>query len=106
MINSYTSYSQSTIKVKRNTLVKIYKDLQVCDSLKVAYKEQTKQLDTLISFNLQNIHKIQKERLERTIALNKVAELNKRLNKKKKSTLPYILSGMGVGLITGILISK
>ena len=105
-MNSYSSYSQSTIKVKRNTLVKIYKDLQVCDSLKVAYKEQTKQLDTLISFNLQNIHKIQKERLERTIALDKVAELNKQLNKKKRNTLPYILSGVGVGLITGILISK
>jgi hypothetical protein len=105
-MSSYSSYSQSTIKVKKTTLIKIYKDLQICDSLQVAYNKQTKQLDTLISFNLHNTQEIQKERLERTIVLNKVAELNKQLNKKKKSTLPYILSGVGVGLITGILITK
>ena len=106
LINSYTSYSQSTIKVKRTTLVKIYKDLQICDSLNLAYNEQTKQLDTLIAFNLHNTQEIQKERLERTEALKKVAELNKQLKKRKKNTLPYILSGVGVGFIVGILITN
>ena len=102
LINCYTSYSQSTIKVKRTTLVKIYKDLQICDSLKLAYNEQTKQLDSLITFNLHNTQEIQKERLERAKAFKQIEVLNKQIKKRKKNTLRYIGGGIVAGFLLGV----
>ena len=95
------------MEIKRSTVVKIYKEISKCDSLKVAYANKSIEIDKLITTNLSIFSKLETERTKRLIAENQIQELNTRIKKesaKNNNTMLVGVSGITVGLILGILI--
>lgn len=115
---SWTSFSQSTRNktskiptriVKVSTLKAMGKDLEICDSLRVAFNNQSKQLDNLIESNLLMFKDVNELRTENKESRNELKELNKKIIKEAQKNNNGLLFGVGgttLGLIIGILITK
>lgn len=108
MIFSCVIFSQSMekIQIKKSTLVSIMKESQKCDSLRVAYNQKSIVLDSLTLQTISIYDKLENNRSERLKLENKINEINKQLQKKKRNTFTYLVSGFGAGLIVGVLISN
>ena len=65
---SVKSFCQDTTEVKNTTLDKIIKDLNKCDSLRVAYERKSLVLDSLVYNNVSIFNKLElsNEREKRT----------------------------------------
>lgn len=82
------------------------KESQKCDSLRVAYNQKSVVLDSLVLQSIATFNKLESNRSERLKLEEEVAKINKQLQKKKRNTFTYLVSGVGAGLIVGILITK
>lgn len=103
---SYKTFSQS-LEIKRSTVVKLYKEISKCDSLKIAYTTKSIEIDNLITTNLSIFNQLETERTKRITAEDQLQELNTRIKKeaaKNNNTMLFGVSGITVGLILGILI--
>lgn len=108
---SWTVYSQNirTKVVPIPTLVAIYKDLQKCDSLQVAYNSKTIELNSLINTNLAIFKELEVERTKRLLYESELDKANKTLLKATKNsnnTLLWVGGGTLTGIIIGVLINK
>lgn len=117
MIN-WISYSQNTERTKVNniptrivkvsTLKAMGKDLEKCDSLKVAYESKSVQLDNLITANLSMFKELENERnkrLQREKELARTNELIIKQSKKQNNNLIFGIGGISLGIILGVLIN-
>ena len=94
-------FSQDTTTIKNSTLDKIIKDLDKCDSLRVAYDQKSIIIDSLTVHNINLFTDLKEQNNERII-------LQEQLNEKfkpQKNTKPILIYGVA-GIIIGVLISK
>lgn len=106
---SFPSFSQDTtkIKVKKSTLIKIKKDLDKCDSLRVAYDNQVNTLNDLVQLNLEYYNMIEANvKIQQNLQLQ-LDQSVKALRKKKRGNwiLPTTIGVVG-GLVGGVIIAK
>lgn len=99
------SFCQDTRTVKTETLRKIKRDLDKCDSLKVAYDLKSATLDTLVLSSLKMFEDINKEReerfeLQRTLD-QKTKDYTGLLKKSKRRWIVPVLIGIAGGTILG-----
>lgn len=102
-----TSKEQGKIKVSKGALILIKKDLQFCDSLKVAYAFKSKELRRLQQKNINLFSQLQKENSKTILLQNQIESQQKqiaKMGKKKNNTLLWFGGGVLVGIITGVLI--
>lgn len=80
------------------------KDLQVCDSLSVAYEAQKKDFDLLIKTNLSLFNNIESTNNKAELwqkQIKKQEDEITKLQKRKKNRILYIGGGFLAGLILG-----
>lgn len=101
---SFHSFSQNTIEVKKTTLISIKKDLDKCDSLKVAYTFKSALLDSLVATNFRLFDKLEYEQ-EKTIVLSEdLKKTNDDLLKATKNPFGNINAFL-TGGVAGILVT-
>ena len=105
---SWTSFCQDTITrpVKISTLKKIKKDLDKCDSLRVAYDNQVSAFNILIKSNTEFLQQIQEDQKKRDILQKQLDDSVKALRKKKNNWLLPTGIGLGVGIVGGFIIAN
>lgn len=85
------------------------KDLQICDSLTVAYEAQKKTLLTLANRNIylfNSIEDINKKSEFWKTQIKKQEDEIVKLQKRKKNRLIWFGAGVFAGLVTGVVISN
>jgi len=87
-------FCQDTIEVKATTIDSIIKDLQKCDSLKVAYKKQTIILTNLVKTNLDIYNKIQNLEIQKNDLSGRIERFEAQTSKVKRK--PFSL-GIYIG---------
>lgn len=107
---SFSSFSQDTIKtikVKVSTLKEIKKEMDKCDSLRVAYNKQVLNINNLIETNLSYFRTLQQKQARQIELQNQLYESVKALRKKKKGNwIVPTLIGLAGGLTGGVLLIK
>lgn len=106
---SWTSFSQDTPRtkaVKISVLKAIKKDLDKCDSLKVAYDSKTLLFDNMVKRNLSLFDEIQKQQSKRELLQKQLDQSVKALRKKKNNWLLPTAIGIVGGIVTGVIISN
>lgn len=101
--------SSQNIQIKKTALISMMKESRKCDSLRVAYNQKTTLLNNFIDTNLTMFNEIEKQRERQAEIQKKVDEINaknRKLAKRNKNMIPYVLSGTAVGIIAGVLIAK
>lgn len=107
LILSLPIFSQNTISVKRSTLVAIKKDLDKCDSLKVAYTFKSALLDSLVETNINLFTKLENERkkaFELTFEIDKVNRDLIKANKNPFGNLNAFLAGGIAGILAAVIL--
>ena len=103
LIMSVKSFCQDTTEVKNTTLDKIIKDLNKCDSLRVAYERKSLVLDSLVYNNVSIFNKLELSN-EREKELQKNIDILKKRQleiKPKKSPVLWIAGGLIFGIVVG-----
>lgn len=105
---SWTSFCQDTTtkEVKVSTLKKIKRDLDKCDSLRVAYNLQLNSFNDLINSNLEYFKKLQEEELKRKQLQEQLDDSVKALRRKKNNWLLPTSLGIVGGVVLGVVISN
>lgn len=102
MISSI-AYSQDSIKVKKETLERISRFVDKCDSLKVAYTYKSQLLDSLIMTNY-SVYKDLRIEQKKTIDLTKKLEVaNDEIIKAYKNPFQNINSFLTGGVVGFLL---
>ena len=104
-----TSFSQNTTTTKRvkvSTLKKIKKDLDKCDSTRVAYKLQVRTLDILVESNLRFFEQIQQHQIQQEQLQKQIDDSVKALRKKKNNWILPTSIGVVAGLVGGAIINN
>jgi len=107
VITSSRSFSQNTkneLKISREALVLIKKDLQICDSLKVSYYLQQKNILILANSNIGLFKKIEGANNRADFWQKQITaqeeEISK-LQRRKKNRILWLGSGFLAGVILG-----
>ena len=106
MMISVSVYCQDSIQIKTKTFDNIIKEIDKCDSLKVAYKNKSNQLDTLINTNLSIFKELDVERARRLDYEKRLEEANNKIiktSKKQDKSLLYGAGGVALGVLAVVL---
>jgi len=107
-----TLYCQNTDKsreVKETVLKAIAKDLQKCDSLKIAYEKQRQLIVELVDNNLTMFTEVAQSRKKEEQADLLIGAMNKKARKqarRQKNSKFWVVSAGVLGLIGGIILTK
>lgn len=104
LILSCASFSQNTISVKRSTLISIKKDLDKCDSLKVAYQFKSALLDSLVETNFKLFDKLELERTKTVTLSADIKQVNEDLLKATKNPFGNINAFLTGGLCGAVVV--
>ncbi len=100
---------QKIFKISKPALTLIKKDLQYCDSLKIAYTFKSKELENLTRRNSVLFSQLSKENEKSILLQNQIEKQQKeilKINKNSNNCLLYGVTGGVVGLIIGVIIAK
>ncbi len=109
LFSQTTRKEQKIFKISKPALVLIKKDLQYCDSLRIAYTFKSKELENLTQRNKILFRQLSAENEKISQLQNQIEVQQKELLKiksKPNHNWLYGVGGVALGVVVGVVIAK